>query len=167
MRIQINNQGKEFVYYAITKLHEITVVDQRGTYAYHPQANGLCESQNRAIKDSLVKLLNAMLSGWSYVTKGVPFVHRVSRHSSTKYTSFFIMYNQEPVLPINIQHSLNTTNNADEVDYPFNKDIRHNSVHHIIVEITKSPSESRRKHHESSKEAATGLQPAPYLTNVH
>ena len=32
MRIQINNQGKEFVYYAITKLHEITVVDQRGTY---------------------------------------------------------------------------------------------------------------------------------------
>ena len=105
MRIKINDQGKEFVNDAITKLHEMTVVDQRGIYAYHPQANGLRERQNRAIKDSLVKMLNAMPSGWSYVTEGVLFVHRVSRHSSTKYTSFFIMYNQQPVFPINIQQS--------------------------------------------------------------
>ena len=37
MRIQINDQGKEFVNEVITNLHEITGVDQRITSAYHPQ----------------------------------------------------------------------------------------------------------------------------------
>ena len=46
MKIQINDQGKEFVNEVITNLHEMTVVDQRITSAYHPQSNGLCERQN-------------------------------------------------------------------------------------------------------------------------
>jgi len=89
IEIQINDQGKEFVNEVITNLHQMTGVDQRVTSAYHPQANGLCKRQNRSIKDSLVKVLNAKASEWPYVIEGVLFAHRVSKHSSTKFSPFF------------------------------------------------------------------------------
>ena len=38
MRIQINDQGKEFVNEVSENLHEMTVTKQRITSAYHPQA---------------------------------------------------------------------------------------------------------------------------------
>ena len=46
MKIQINDQGKEFVNDVTTNLHAMTGADQRVTSAYHPQSNGLVERQN-------------------------------------------------------------------------------------------------------------------------
>ena len=57
MRIQINDQGKEFVNEVSENVHEMTGTEQRITSAYHPQSNGSCERQNRTIKDSLVQVL--------------------------------------------------------------------------------------------------------------
>ena len=56
-KTQINDQGKEFVNEVSDALLEFTGTDQRVTSTYHPQSNGLCERQNRKIKDSLVKVL--------------------------------------------------------------------------------------------------------------
>lgn len=57
LRHKINDQGREFVNQVSDALLELTGTDQRVTFAYHPQSNGLCERQNRTIKDSLVKFL--------------------------------------------------------------------------------------------------------------
>ena len=43
VKIQINDQGREFLNAVSTKLHRLTGVHQRVTSAYHPQANGLVE----------------------------------------------------------------------------------------------------------------------------
>ena len=142
MRIQINDQGREFVNDVITKLHEMTGVDQRVTSAYHPQANGVCKRQNRTIKDSLVKVLNARPSEWPY--EGVLLAHRVSRHSSTKYAPFFLMYNRQPDLPIDIQYNLNTSNDAGEAEYPFKKE-----TFDTMLSATLSP---RQKTHQKTDE---------------
>ena len=56
--IQINDQGREFVNEVSRELHQMCGVKQRITSAYHPQANGLVERQNRTIKTALVKVLN-------------------------------------------------------------------------------------------------------------
>ena len=55
--IQINDQGLEFVNEVCKQLHDLTGEKQRVTSAYHPQANGLVERQNRTIKNFLVKVL--------------------------------------------------------------------------------------------------------------
>ena len=54
MKIQINDQGREFVNDVSKVLHNMI-----GS-TYHPQSNGVCEQQNRTIKDSLVKVLDGI-----------------------------------------------------------------------------------------------------------
>ena len=60
------------------QLHELTGVEQRVTSAYHPQANGLVEHQNRTTKDSLVKVLEDNSEMWRQIIEGILFAHRVS-----------------------------------------------------------------------------------------
>ena len=55
--MEINDQGKGFVNQVAESLHKMTGAEQRITSAYHPKSGGLCECQNRSIKDSLIKLL--------------------------------------------------------------------------------------------------------------
>ena len=109
MRIQINDHGKEFVNEVPENLHEMTGTEQRITSAYHPQSNGLCERQNRTIKDSLVKARVGKPKEWSNIIDDILFAHRVSIHYSTKYSPFFLMYNRHPILPIDL-----IDNNADK-----------------------------------------------------
>ena len=113
MRIQVNNQGKEFVNEISENLHEMTGTEQRITSAYHPQSNGLCERQNGTIKDSLVKVLEEKPKEWPNIIDGILFAHRVSIHYSTKYSPFFLMYNRHPIPPIDIKYDL-IDNNADK-----------------------------------------------------
>ena len=101
--VQINDQGREFVNSVSDEIHRLTGVQQRITSAYHPQANGMVERQNRAINNSLVKVLDENPSDWPYVIEGVLFAHRVSRHSPAKFSSFQLLCIREPVLPIDIK----------------------------------------------------------------
>ena len=112
VRIQINDQGKEFVNEVSENLHEMTGTEQRITSAYHPQSNSLYKRQNCTIKDSLVKVLEEKPKEWSSIIDGILSAHRVSIHYSTKYSPFFLMYNRHPILPIDIKYDL-IHNNAD------------------------------------------------------
>ena len=80
--------------------------EQFVTSTYHPQLNGLCERQNRTIKDSLVKVLGGNPCNWPNIIEGDLFAHRASKHTSTKFSSFFLMCNLEPTLSIDVNKSL-------------------------------------------------------------
>ena len=75
IQVQINDQGREFVNEVNSNLHRMTGTEQRMTSAYHPQANGLVERQNRSIKESLVKVLNEKPTEWPYIIDGILFAH--------------------------------------------------------------------------------------------
>ena len=118
-KIQINDQGKEFVNEVSNKLLEMTGTEQRVTSAYHPQSNGLCERQNRTINDSLEKILEENPKEWPNVIQGVLFAHRVSVHYSTKFSPFFILYNRHPTLPIDKKYNLVKESYDNTVDEPY------------------------------------------------
>ena len=94
MNIQINDQEREFFNEVRKVLHNMIGTEQRITSAYHPQSNGLCERQNRTIKDSLVKVFDGNPCDWPNIIEGVLFAHRVSKHTSIKFSPFFLMYNR-------------------------------------------------------------------------
>ena len=82
--VQMNDPGREFINGLCTCWHDLTVIEQRITSAYHSELNGLVERQNRAIKNALVKVLNANSEEWPHIIEGVLFADCVSRHSSKK-----------------------------------------------------------------------------------
>jgi len=114
VEIQINDQGREFVNKTSAELHRLTGTKQHITSAYHPQANGLVEGQNRTIKDSFIKSLEDR-SNWVECLPAVLFSYRTSKHSSTKMTPFQIVYNRQAVLPVELQHN-QTSKHQDSID---------------------------------------------------
>ena len=88
---------------------------QRITLAYHSQSNGLCERQNWTIKDSLAKVLDGNPCDWHNIIERVFFAHRVCKHTSAKFSPFFLIYNREPTVPIDVKYSLiGTEGNENE-----------------------------------------------------
>jgi len=104
MSIQINDQGREFDNQVSDRLHVFTGTKQRVTSVYHPQSNGLVERQNRTIKNMILKTLynENYVSRWPDIIDGVLLAHRTVRHENTKYSPFFLLYNREPTLPMDI-----------------------------------------------------------------
>ena len=101
IKIQINDQSKKSVSQA-----EILGEEQRIAPAYHQQSNELCKRQNRAIKDSVIKVMQKDTNYWVGVFEGVLFAHKVTVHTSADYPPFFLPYSRHPILPINIQENL-------------------------------------------------------------
>ena len=91
------------------------------TFAYHCQSNRLCERQNRAIKDFLIKVLEEKVDQRTYIKDSVQFTHKVSRSTATKYSPFFLKYNRQPILPIDINYGLAKLQEVD--DKPYDLDI--------------------------------------------
>ena len=87
-KMTINDQGKEFVNQVAESLHIITGTKQKISSANHPQSNGLCERQNRIIKDSLLKVVKEKAEQWPEVIESVLFAHYV--HFSTNYHFFIV-----------------------------------------------------------------------------
>ena len=102
--IQINDQGPKFVNEVSTTTW-LKGVGQTVTSACYPQENRLVERQIGTIKNSLVKVLEDNPEMWSQIIEGILFAHRVSRHSSTKYSPFMLMYNRQSVLSTDVKHN--------------------------------------------------------------
>ena len=56
---------------------------------------------------------------WPSLIEGVLFAY--PKHSRTRYSPFKLLYNREPVLPIDVKYKLSTEN--WDLDEPFDKDI--------------------------------------------
>ncbi|XP_041376431.1 uncharacterized protein LOC121388948 [Gigantopelta aegis] len=98
-RVHINDQGREFVNKVSEELHALTGEQQRITSAYYPQANGLVERNNRTIQTSLLKVLEGRNEEWSKALPGVLFAFNTSRHKSTGFSAFYLMYGRKQSSP--------------------------------------------------------------------
>lgn len=118
--VQINDQGKEFCNAVLEELNARTGIEQRVTAAYHPQTNGLVENFNGTVKDGLLKVLEEHIEVWPSALPGVLFAHRTQQHRSTKYSPFFTLFGQEPVLPIDLVDSIQNLGeeNCSDPDEP-------------------------------------------------
>ena len=120
-----NDQGKEFVNQVAESLHKIAGTEQKITSAHHPQSNGLCERQNRTIKDTLIKVMEEKAEHWPQVIDGVLLAHRVSVHISTNYLIIFYC----AILPIDTRYKL--TNNEENKN-PYDYDTFQSVLHSVL-----------------------------------
>ena len=62
------------------------------TSAYHPQTNGLVEKFNHTIQSCLLKVVNENQTDWDLHLDPVLFAIRTSKHKSTGYTPYELVY---------------------------------------------------------------------------
>lgn len=72
------------------------------------------------MKDGLLKVLEEHIEVWPSALPGVLFAHRTQQHRSTKYSPFFTLFGQEPVLPIDLVDSIQNLGeeNCSDPDEP-------------------------------------------------
>src|SRR6185436_5802736 len=70
---------------------------------YHLQTNGLTERFNKTLCRSLRNCVNSATEDWDDLIPSVLFAYRTLKHSTTKYSLFYLLYGKEAQLPIHLE----------------------------------------------------------------
>ena len=74
------------------------------TTPYHPQCNGQVEQINRTIIDLLKLNVRNPTENWEMEIGLVLIVYRSAIHTSSNFTSYFMLYGREMRLPLDIMY---------------------------------------------------------------
>ena len=99
-----SDRGTNFTANIIRELCKRLKIRHTFTSAYHPQANGLVERFNRTLTSMLGKFANEFHADWDEYVSDVLFAYRTTRHSTTKYSPFYLTYGRKPILPIDVEY---------------------------------------------------------------
>jgi hypothetical protein len=94
------NQGSSFMSHQVRKFAESLKIKLLSSLPYYAQTNGQDESSNM----TLIKLVKKKIVGnpkrWHEVLLKALWAYCISKYSTTKVTSFELVYRQEVILPV-------------------------------------------------------------------
>ena len=108
-----SDQGRNFESSLIKELCSLAGVVKSRTTPYHPMGNGMVERFNQTLLNMLGTLEDHQKQDWkSYVA---PLVHayNVTRHDSTGFSPFFLMFVRHPRLAIDAHLGLQSSNESN------------------------------------------------------
>ena len=109
----ISDQGRNFESDLIRELCKIAGVKKVHTTPYHPQGNGQCERFNSTLCNMLGTLSEEETSDWKSHLGCMTHAYNCTKHASTTYSPYYLMFGRHPRLPIDIEFGLNKLNSSD------------------------------------------------------
>ena len=109
----ISDQGRNFESDLIKELCKIAGVKKLHTTPYHPQGNGQCERFNSTLCNMLVTLSEEEKSDWKSYLGCMLHAYNCTKHASTTYSPYFLMFCRHPRLPIDVEFGLPKHNCGD------------------------------------------------------
>ena len=82
---------------------ELTSSKHVTSTAYAPQTNGNAERACAVVKNMLKMYVNDTLTNWDQYLPIITFTYNTSIHKTTRFSPFFLLYNREAPLPLDIQ----------------------------------------------------------------
>ena len=109
----ISDQGRNFESDLIKDLCKIAGVKKLHTTPYHPQGNGQCERFNSTLSNMLGTLSEEEKSDWKSYLGCMTHAYNCTKHASTTYSPYYLMFGRHPRLPIDVEFGLPKSNSGD------------------------------------------------------
>lgn len=95
-----SDQGRSFESALMYQLCSLYGVEKSRTTPYHPAGNGQCERFNRTLHNLLRTLPVSQKRDWTSCLPQVLFCYNTTPHQGTGESPYYLMFGQEPKLPI-------------------------------------------------------------------
>jgi transposase InsO family protein len=96
------NQEASFMSQQLKEFARSLKIKLLNSSPYYAQANGQAESSNKVLIRLIKKKIEERPRRWHEVLSEALWAHRTSKHDATKVTPFELVYDQEVVLPVEI-----------------------------------------------------------------
>ena len=96
----IHDQSGEFENRLFLALKKFSGIVKARTTPYHLQGNGAVERMNRTLLQMLRTLPENQKKRWHEKVNKMTFVYNTTRHDSTGFTPYFLLFGREPKLPL-------------------------------------------------------------------
>lgn len=108
------DQGRNFESAIVKELCKCTGITKTHTTPYHPQGNGTTERFNRTLMNMLGTLEPHLKPRWHEHVDAMTHAYNCSRHDSTGYSPYYLMFGRHPRLPVDLIFGSPTVNQPCE-----------------------------------------------------
>ena len=141
----LHDQGREFENKLFESLEKYCGLVKSRTTPYHPQTNGTVERMNSTLLKMLRVLPEVEKNRWHMSINQVLFAYNATRHDSTGFSPFYLLFGREAILPLDFL--LGTKTAVEPMQYSkFARDWQNRMSE--AYKIAKGKADTRKKYDE-------------------
>ena len=154
----ISDQGRNFESDLIKELCKIAGVKKLRTTPYYPQGNGQCERFNSTLCNMLGTLSEEEKSDWKSYLGCMTHAYNCTKHASTTYSPYFLMFGRHPRLPIDVEFGLPKHNCGDNSSKSRYVQKLRRRLNYAFKKASKYSDQQAQKYKSSYDKSIKGLQ---------